>query len=57
MFKEILMLVDIEIEKKKKIYHHKNPIFSKDPYIEKVLVSKKIYSGEKKLEIFYWLLV
>ena len=34
-----------------------NPIFPKDADIEKVLVTKKIYSGEKKLEIFYWLLV
>ena len=43
--------------KRNKFYHHKNPIFPKDADIEKVLVTKKIYSGEKKLEIFYWLLV
>ena len=40
MGKEILMFGDIEIE---------NPIFLKDVDIQKVLVSNKISSSEKKL--------
>ena len=40
------MFGDIEIEKNKP-YRRKNAIFLKDVDIEKVLVSKKISSGEK----------
>ena len=47
MGKEILTLADIDIEKKKKSYHHKSSLFLKD--LEKVLVSNKICSAEKKL--------
>ena len=34
---------------KEKIYYHKSPFLKKDVDIEKVLVSNKISSGEKKL--------
>ena len=47
MVKEILMFGDTEIEKKKHFYHHKTTIFERDVDIEKLLVSKKISSGEK----------
>ena len=50
MGKEKLALVNIEI--KKKIYHHKSPIFLKDVDIEKVLISKKISSDEKNYKYF-----
>ena len=33
--------------KKKKIYYHKTPVFLRDVDIEKLLVSKKIFFGEK----------
>ena len=36
------------MKKKKKNYHHKSPIFLKDVNIEKVLISNKISSCEKK---------
>ena len=48
MVKEILRFGDIEIENNR-IYRHKTPIFKKDVDIGKVLVSKKVSSGEKKL--------
>ena len=48
MGKEILMFNDTEIEKNK-FYRNKSPIFLKDVDIEKVLVSDKIFSSEKKL--------
>ena len=46
MGKEILTFGDIEIEKNK-FHRHSSPIFLKDVDIEKVLVYKKISSGEK----------
>ena len=49
--KEILTFGDIEI-KKSKFYHDKSTIFLKDVNIEKVLVSKKISSGEKNYKYF-----
>ena len=48
MSKEILMFGNIEIEKNK-FYCNKAPVFLKDVDIEKLLVSKKISFGEKKL--------
>ena len=48
MGKEILMFGDTEIEKKKKPYN-KTPNFGGDVDIEKVLVSNKIYFGEKNI--------
>ena len=50
MGKEILTFGDTEIEKK--IYRHKSPIFLEDVDIEKILVSKKISSGEKFYKYF-----
>ena len=55
MDKEIQTFADIEIEKKKKKkerknYRNKILFFSKDIHIEKVLVSKKIYFGEKTIK-------
>ena len=47
MGKEILTFGKIKIEKKK-LYRHKSHLFQKDVDIEKVLVSNKISSGEKK---------
>ena len=54
MGKEILMFGDTEIEKKKT--YNKTPNFGGDVDIEKVLVSNKIYFGEKKYKYFigYW---
>ena len=46
MSKEVLTFRDIEIEKKN--YCNKTPTFLKDVAIEQVLVSNKIYFGEKK---------
>ena len=46
MGREILTFGDIEIEKKN--YRSKTPVFLKDVDIEKVLVSNKISSAEKK---------
>ena len=46
MGKEILTFGKIEIEKSK-FYRHKASIFLKDVDNEKVLVSNKIYFGEK----------
>ena len=54
MSKEILTFADIEIEKK--FFANKIPIALRCVDTEKVLVSNKIYAGEKKLEILYWLL-
>ena len=51
MGKEILAFGDIEIGKNK-LYLRKIPIFLKDVDIEKVLASKKIYSGEKNYKYF-----
>ena len=51
MGKEILTFGDIEIEKDK-FYSHKTPILLKDVDIEKVLVSNKIYFGEKNYKYF-----
>ena len=42
--------MDIEIEKKN--YHYICPILLKDTDIEKVLVSKKTYSGESNYKYF-----
>ena len=50
------MFGDAKIEKNK-FYHHKSPIILEDVDIQKVLVSNKISSGEKKLQMPYWLLV
>ena len=51
MFKEILKFGDIKIEKNT-FYRQKTPIFLKDVDIEKVLVSNKIFLGEKNYEYF-----
>ena len=51
MGKEILMFGDIEIEKNK-FYCHKSLILLEDIDTEKVLVSKKISSGEKNYKYF-----
>ena len=51
MGKAILIFGDIETEKNK-FYCHKTPIFLKDVDIEKVLVSNKIYFGEKNYKYF-----
>ena len=51
MFKEILKFGDIKIEKNT-FYRQKTPIFLKDVDIEKVLVSNKIFFGEKNYEYF-----
>ena len=48
MSKEVLTFGDIEIEKNK-FYRNKTPIFLTGVNIEKVLVSNKIFFGEKKL--------
>ena len=42
--------------KEKRFYHHKSLISLEDVDIEKVLVSNKIYYGEKN-QVLYWLLV
>ena len=46
MGKEIVTFGNIEIEKNK-FYCHRTPIFLEDVDIEKVLISSKIYFGEK----------
>ena len=51
MGKEILTLGDIYIGKNK-FYRYKTPIFLKDVDIEKVLVSNKIFLGEKNYKYF-----
>ena len=51
MGKEILTLGDIEIEKNK-FYSHKSSVPLRDADIEKVLVSGKIYSGEKIINTY-----
>ena len=51
MFKEILKFGDIKIEKNT-FYRQKTPILLKDVDIEKVLVSNKIFFGEKNYEYF-----
>ena len=48
---EILTFGNVEIEKNE-FYYYKSPIFLKDVDIEKVLVSKKIPSGEKNYKYF-----
>ena len=50
MGKEILSFGNTEIEKNK-FYCHNTPIFFGDVDIEKVLVSKKIYFGEKNYKV------
>ena len=52
MGKEILTFDNIEIEKKKNFYHHKNPVPLRDVNIDKVLVSNKVSSGEKNYKYF-----
>ena len=55
--KEILTFANIEIEKNW-FYHHKTPLFCGDLDIEKVLVSNKIFFGEKTIRsllVTYWL--
>ena len=54
MGKEILTFGDIEIEKNK-FYLHKfyHSIFLEDVDIEKVLVSDKIFFGEKKIYKYF----
>ena len=49
MGKEILTFGDIELAKKKEFYHNTIPVPLKDIHIEKILVSKKIFSGEKTI--------
>ena len=51
MGKEFFTLGNIEIEKNK-LYCYKSPIFLKCINIEKVLVSNKIYFGEKNYKYF-----
>ena len=51
MGKEILTFGDTEIEKNK-FYCYRSPIFLKDVDIEKVLVSNKIFVGEKNYKYF-----
>ena len=51
MGKEMLTFGKIEIEKNK-LYRHKASIFLKDVDNEKVLVSNKIYFGEKNYMYF-----
>ena len=46
MGKEVLTFCNTEIEKKK-INHHKTPIFSGEVDIKKVLVSNQISFGKK----------
>ena len=48
MRKKYLRFGYIETERYKFFHHSKSPVFKKDMDIEKVLVSKKISSGEKK---------
>ena len=48
MEKEILTFGNIEIEKNK-FDHHVTPIFLRNVDIEKLLVSNRVYFGEKKL--------
>ena len=49
MDKEILTFGDIELAKKKEFYYNTIPVPLKDIHIEKILVSKKISSGEKTI--------
>ena len=49
MGKEILTFGDIELAKKKEFYYNTIPVPLKDIHIEKILVSKKISSGEKTI--------
>ena len=48
---EILTFGDIEIEKDK-IYYYKTPVFLEDVNINNILVSNKIFSGEKNCKYF-----
>ena len=51
------MFRDIEIEKNR-FYHLKSLVLLKDVDIEKLLVSNKIYFGEKNYKYFiYWSLI
>ena len=56
MGKENLRFGDIEIEKHK-FYLDENPVSLEHVDIENLIVSKKISSGRKKLQILHWLLV
>ena len=49
MGKEILTFGDIELAKKIEFYYNTSPVPLKDIHIEKILVSKKISSGEKTI--------
>ena len=51
MGKEISTFDNIEIERNK-FHCHNNPIFWTEVDIEKVLVSKKVYFGEKNCKYF-----
>ena len=51
MGKVILTFGDIEIEKDK-FYYYKTPIFLEDVNINNILVSNKIFSGEKNNKYF-----
>ena len=51
MGQEIFTFEDIEIENNK-FYHHKTFMFGGDVDIKKVLVSNKIYFGEKNYKYF-----
>ena len=51
MGKKMLTFGDIEVEKSK-FYRNNTPIFLKDVNIVKVLVSSKIYFGEKNYNYF-----
>ena len=48
MGKEILTFGDIELAKKKEFYYNTSPVPLRT-HIEKILVSKKISSGEKTI--------
>ena len=50
MGEEVLALVILKFRKKN--HCHERPIFSEDVDIEKVLVSNKIFSGEKNYKYF-----
>ena len=50
--KEILIFVDIKI-KKHKFHCYKSPFFLEDVYADNVLVSNKIFSGEKSYRYLF----
>ena len=44
-----MVIKEFQKIKKDKFYHHASPILLEDVDIEKILISNKICSGEKKL--------